>query len=221
LQAAQTAAAVVSKGEFARLKNVSAGRVSQWIAEGKITGDALAGDGRMAKINVDVATAQLRRHLDVGQRFGNGLGTRLDPPAAVPAATLPPAPTSDPIEDQYKREKLREIGYRNRDAAEKELARRGHYVVASESRASLTAVAAGMMNVIEGGLVDMATAISSQFSLPQRDVLHSLRASFREIRIKAAAAAQRSAEAMPALLVDQVENEGMRAPLAEAADSED
>jgi hypothetical protein len=74
-----TAGTVVSKGEFARLSNVSAGRVSQWISEGKLTGEALEGEGRSAKIRVPVAVQQLRGRLDMSQRFGlNGLSTRLD-----------------------------------------------------------------------------------------------------------------------------------------------
>ena len=80
---------VVSKGQFAALRNVSPGRVSQWISEGKIKPDALVGEGRNAKINVAVATQQLRDALDVGQLTGNGVGTRLDLP--LPAQALPAA----------------------------------------------------------------------------------------------------------------------------------
>ena len=58
---------VVSKGQFAALRNVSPSRVSQWISEGKIKPDALVGEGRNAKINVAVATRQLRDSLDIGQ----------------------------------------------------------------------------------------------------------------------------------------------------------
>src|SRR5215813_1640879 len=57
---------VVSKGQFATLRNVSPGRVSQWISEGKIKPDALVGEGRKAKINVAVATRQFRDSLDIG-----------------------------------------------------------------------------------------------------------------------------------------------------------
>ena len=42
---------IVSKSEFARLSNVSAARVSQWISEKKIYGEAIVGEGRDAKIN--------------------------------------------------------------------------------------------------------------------------------------------------------------------------
>src|SRR5215475_14332614 len=103
---------VVSKGQFAALRNVSPGRVSQWISEGKIKSDALVGEGRNAKINVAVATRQLRDSLDVGQLTGNGVGTRLDlplpapPPPTAPAGEPAPSPPGDSIADAIKQERL-------------------------------------------------------------------------------------------------------------------
>lgn len=81
---------IVRKGEFARMRNVDPSRVSQWISEGKLTGEALVGEGRTARINVEVATRQLLARLDVSQRFGNGLKTRLDLPAPAAAAASEP-----------------------------------------------------------------------------------------------------------------------------------
>ena len=68
---------IATKGEFAKLANVSAGRVSQWISAGKITQAEMVGEGRDAKINVEAAFAKLNLRLDFGQRNGNGLGTIL------------------------------------------------------------------------------------------------------------------------------------------------
>lgn len=82
---------VVSKGEFARISNVSPGRVTQWIAEGKITGDALVGEGRAARIRVRAAQSQLKRHLDPNQMTANGVRTR------IPTGPLVP-PTPEPVE---------------------------------------------------------------------------------------------------------------------------
>lgn len=206
---------VVSKGEFARLCNVTPGRVSQWLSEGKIGADALAGEGRSARIRVATAMSQLKRRIDIGQRFGNGLGTQLDlgesvshpeqaPPPVV--ADEPPAarPPVDPFEEAMRAEKLREIQFRNRDAAEKELARRGVYVRADDARAGMTAVATGMLNVFEGALPDLARAIAAKFEIPQRDVVHLLRGEFRAVRAKAADQARRAAETMPQLISDEI-----------------
>jgi hypothetical protein len=114
---AATSAEVVSKGQFAALRNVSPGRVSQWIQEGKIKPDALVGEGRNAKINVAVATRQLRDALDVGQLAGSSVGTRLDlpllppAPASLAAPTREPAPSAlgDPIADAIKQERLDQL----------------------------------------------------------------------------------------------------------------
>ncbi|WP_299482050.1 hypothetical protein [uncultured Roseibium sp.] len=93
--------AVVTKGEFAKFINVSPGRVSQYIAEGKIYGDALVGTGRGSKINRPIAQEQLRQALNIGQMFGNGLETRLTDPAqpAEPTFDQAPAQNSDPKPD--------------------------------------------------------------------------------------------------------------------------
>ena len=81
--------ATVSKAEFAEMSNVHPSRVSHWIKDGKIRGDAIAGEGRNARIVVAVAQKQLKSRLDPYQRLpgANGAGTRLD---AVPAAAAQP-----------------------------------------------------------------------------------------------------------------------------------
>ena len=46
-------------------------------------------------------------------------------------------------------------------------------------------IAGGALRVMEGGLADLATAISAKFEIPQRDVLHLLRQEFRKVRGRA------------------------------------
>ena len=69
----------ITKGEFARRRGVSPGRVSQWLSEGKISGAAIIGEGRAALIDEVLACEQLGLRLDTGQRTGNGLKTNLTP----------------------------------------------------------------------------------------------------------------------------------------------
>jgi hypothetical protein len=57
------------KGEFAKLHGVSPGRVSQWLADGLISGAALVGSGRSARIVVEIANEQLRERLDQTRRM--------------------------------------------------------------------------------------------------------------------------------------------------------
>ena len=81
----------IRKSEFAKLCNVSAPCVSQWISGGKIDGKAIVGEGRSAMIDVDLARAQLKERLSTNERCGlNGLNTKLDDvPARRPGPALP------------------------------------------------------------------------------------------------------------------------------------
>src|SRR6516225_8242330 len=84
----------VPKSEFARLLDITPGRVSQYIAEGKLHGPALVGEGRNAQINVEVAREQLRQRLD-HRRLGTAFAsTRLGGSPAVSAPPSPPAAAS-------------------------------------------------------------------------------------------------------------------------------
>lgn len=200
---------VETKSAFAARCNVTPGRVSQWISEKKITAEALDGEGPKAKVRIVTALAQLNARLDVGQRFGNGLMTRLRAPLAVakePAAqgSVAAEAVDDSIDGQIKRAKLSEIEFRNREAAKKELASRGDYVRTQDVRAGFDQIAVGMVNVFEGALTDFAQAIAAQFEVPQRDVLHLLRTEFRKVRATAAQSAQRAAADLPGLIQDEV-----------------
>ena len=199
----------LSKGKFAEFINVTAGRVSQYIGAGKLTGDALVGEGRSARIHVARAVAQLKNNLDIGQRLGNGIDTKLDAPsppqnadAAVQTAPSDPSPSPpvDTVEAQIKAEALRERQFRNRRLAEDEAARAGHFTDTESVKLQLGRLAGQMLVSFEGALTDLATALAAQFKLPQRDVLHALRAEFRNIRSRAADSAGKDADALPALV---------------------
>jgi hypothetical protein len=199
----------ISKTGFARLKNVSPARVSQWLSEGKLKPDALEGDGRNARIKVDVANAQLKKNLDLRQRFSNGLATRLDAVAPIPvpmaAAELDPTapqpslPLSsiDIIEEQFKREKLEILQRENRKGAEEEAARAGRYVDAKDVAVQMAKLVAQTVTVFDGGIPEVASALAAKFSIPQRDVLHAMRQEFRAIRQKAASSIRDGSASLP------------------------
>lgn len=210
-EAAFSPGQTVPKGEFAKLLNVSPGRVSQMIAEGKISHDALDGHGRSAKIRVGVAMDQLRRRTDVGQRYGNGAATRLElpikPPVPEGSASLDAPVSDDPIGDKMRLEKLREVEFRNREAQRRELASQGVYVVADDVAAGLAKMAGSMVTVFEAALTDFAKAIAAKFELPERDVVHLLRSEFVAVRERASAAALKAAEQIPASKIDRRDNQ--------------
>jgi hypothetical protein len=205
---------IVSKTDFARLKNVSPARVSQWISGGKIDGKALVGEGRNARVDVEIASEQLRSRLDLSQSVGNGLGTRLDTAQVPPdllrqGADAAPAtaPRDSSIEEQFKRERLEGERRKNRREAEEEAARAGRFVDSQAMRVEVAKVAGRVVSVIDGGLPEMASAIAAKFSLPQRDVLHILRTEFRNVRQRAANGLRTSAAAAPALVEAELADE--------------
>ncbi len=211
-------AEVVSKGEFAALIGVSPGRVSQMLKEGAIGPEALDGVGRMARIKVAVARAHLRDRLDPSQRFGNGLSTRLDDDAPAPLLNAQTSPagaqdaTSDgdprnSVEAQIKREKLREVQYRNRKAAEDEALRKGTLVPADEAQARIAAAAAKTMQLFEGATANIASAMAAQFKVPQRDVLHLLRNEYRRVRERAAKEQSCRRDALPETVETTIETD--------------
>lgn len=193
---------VVSKGEFAKRCNVSPGRVSQWIQEGKIGPDELVGEGRSAQIRVSAASEKLKIRLDAGQRTGHGLKTTL-PDATAPASETPKEPSeADKLDLALKREKLTQQLAQNRKIAEEEKARQGTYVRAAEVAAETGRMIGRVLQTTEAGLVDMADEISRSFTVPKRDVLHLLRRVFREQRAKLSKQLAIEAAEAPATIED-------------------
>lgn len=202
----------MTKGEFARLINVTPGRVSQYIASGQIGPDALDGIGRNARIIVDKARRQLTGRLDVAQRVGlNGLGNRV----TVPDVTQPgsetsnyrPPSQSDAIADQIAKEKLEQAKMQTARAKREEALAEGRYIRADEAKAEITRAVAMAYRVMEGGLADMATHLAGQFEVPQRDILHHLQKAFRDVRARAAQGFQEAAENEAPHIVDDTDDE--------------
>lgn len=182
---------VESKSEFAKRIGVTAGRVSQFLKEGKITAAGIEGEGRRAKIRVDVALKNLERNLDVSQRLGNGLNTNLKfraDPSDEADPDLPDQPKT--VADLIADEKLQQMRVSNRRLAEEELVRRGIYTKTSEVKSGYVALAGAMLRTFEGALPEIATSLAAEFKLPQRDVLHILKGEMRKIRESAAKTAK-------------------------------
>jgi hypothetical protein len=207
-----SAAATVSKGEFAALMGVSPGRVSQWIAEGKIGADAMFGSGHRARIYPDIAKDQIAGRTDPGQRIGNGLGTMIaaeraaaDQPADVGRQAALPLPGVDrplTVAEQIAAAQLEKIQQQVRKGAEEERARSGQYTPTTDVKRALGRLASDLMTAIEGGLPEIANALSAKFGIPNRDALHELRAAFRQVRERAAEAHAERAATATALIED-------------------
>ncbi|ASV85062.1 hypothetical protein CES85_1056 [Ochrobactrum quorumnocens] len=201
----------MTKGEFARLINVTPGRVSQYIASGQIGPDALDGTGRSARIIVDKARRHLNGRLDVAQRLGlNGIATRAAPLeeskqeldlSSAPAVTLP---RTDVVADQIALEKLEQAKMQTARARREEALAKGRYIFADDAKAEITRAVAMAYRVMEGGLADMATYLAGQFEVPQRDILHHLQKSFRDVRARAAQSFRDAVDNEPAHITDDL-----------------
>ncbi len=165
----------VTKAEFDALIGVTTGRVSQMLAARQIDGDAIVGEGRSARINVEAARRQLDARLDLGQRLGaNG-------------RVLLGRGTSDPTDAAIKRERLRQLTLANERAAEEAKLREGRYILADDAKQEIGRVAGRLVASVEGALPELAAAIAAGSPMSQRDALHVLRGAWRAIRTRLSA----------------------------------
>jgi hypothetical protein len=184
---------VTSKSKFAKLVGVSPPRVSQWLREGKLSGDALVGRGHRARIRVSVAVEQLKRNLDPVQHLGAAGRARLDGNGAAGPS----------VEDEIKAARLRQLALTNAKLAAEEAARSGRYVLADDMRQELGRVVARVISVVDSALTEMANAVVATKPTTARDALRVLRSSWRTSRERAAKAGAVEAAAMPVLMEDE------------------
>ena len=106
---------IVTKSAFASLCGVSNARVSQWLADGKLDGEAIVGHGHRARIRVGVARAQLKRRLNITQRLATGRAT-LDGIAQAKSETPLNLNVDEaqPIEEDIKAERLAQLRHFNK-----------------------------------------------------------------------------------------------------------
>lgn len=206
-------AETMTKGAFAAHIGVSAGRISQYIAEGKIYGDALEGDGRSAKIRPAIARQQLQKTLEPSQRFGANGAAVLKPSAAQPALQLassdgasapPPRLTfTDDVADQLAAERLRQQQITTARLEREEALEVGRYMLTDEARRQTVRAVSEAFKVMEQGIPEMAKAIAAQFGVPVHDATHTLLKAFREVRAKKAAGFRSLIDEVPEHLEDE------------------
>jgi hypothetical protein len=205
---------IVTKSAFASLTRVAPSRVSQWIAGGKIYGDALVGQGHRARIRMSVALEQLKRSLDVSQRISANAKAQLELPAeGNKSAGFPPAEQT--IDDKLKRERLEQLELANERAREERAARAGIYLNAEDARRQMGRAAGSLLTAFDGALGEFATAIAAQSNLTSRDALHLLRTTWRSIRERTSDQELRMAATLPALVADGADNEEQPPVLSE------
>ncbi len=142
--------------------------------EGKIDGDAIVGSGYSARIDVELARAQLDARLHLGQRLGANGRAELE------------GGTGPTLDADIKAARLRELELSNERAAAEAMAVTGRYVEADAARREMGAIAGRLVASLEGGLPSLADAVADRFQLPPRDVLHVLRTAWLALRTRLA-----------------------------------
>lgn len=193
--------------------NVSKGRVSQYVAEGKLDG-CYSGDGRARRFDLHKCAAALGRKLDKGQLLGNGAQTRAalasigsneDTEQGKPEITRKgrktdgPLPKDDPDEYTLTKTALQkeELRKRRLDNAERE----GRYVLSSEVERQVTRMLSQEIAEVESTVIrEGARAIADQLGVDFKtarkiltDVWRAHRKGRSEVLAKASEAAQPTA----------------------------
>jgi hypothetical protein len=178
---------VLSKSEFAASVGVSPSRLSHWLREGKIDGAAVIGSGYSARIDADLAKAQLDSRLSLSQRLGANGKTRLDAGAAPSNIHLADSDNviikpERGLDAGIKSARLRQLELANAKATAEADERSGRYVEAETAKQEMGRIAGRMVAAFDGVLPDLADAIAAQSTLSPRDVLHALKTAWAASR---------------------------------------
>lgn len=180
---------ILTKTEYAAYRGVTPAALSQWLSKGRLTGAAIVGQGRNARINVRLADQQLANTLDLGQQFARGGQpdtARLPPPAPInddepaenlftaasrrPAQPAPQVPADGGLGDTLANDPGKRFNAAKAEIAEmdladrkeKQLAKRGTYILTTEARATFARDLAQFVRGIEQWLPDAAGVIASE-----------------------------------------------------------
>jgi hypothetical protein len=187
-------AKLISKSEFARRCNVSPQRVSQWIAEGKLSGAALVGEGRTSKINEAVAIEQLAGRLDTNQRQGNGIATNL---AHVADEADDDDSTNAALEKRLLKAKVRGAEMLGQKRAEEEFLRRGILSETSAVQATWSRGFGEMLGAFEGAFPGFASEIAARPGASVKEIVIILRTAWSAERERLATIHRARAAAEP------------------------
>ena len=205
---------IVTKSEAAAILGVSRPCFSQYLVEGKVDGPAIVGCGHRARIDVGIAREQLRKRLEPIRFLGGQGKAKVTGNAATKDQSLRSVPSAndddtDPInrrciEDDIKTERLAQLALGNAKLREEAAARSGKFVLAEDVQQEIGRTASRILTLVESSLADFANAIMRDGAASQRDVLRTLRAAWREARLRAAKTNREAASVLPEL----VESEG-------------
>jgi hypothetical protein len=175
---------IVTKGEFAQRIDRTAARVSQLIAERKLTAPALTPDGR---VNVRLGRLQLASLLDPSQQL---------------AQTKPILPLGGDTDDnaglvKAKRENAELDAEQKRRRLNLE---KGIYTLTEDMKRALGAEMTNVFSQLEVWIADAGKTLALEHALDERQVTIHLRKSFNAFRAKQAQARRGFADTLGELI---------------------
>lgn len=186
---------IVTKKHYAALKNRSISAVSHWISTGKISQEALQGEGVRARIWVERADQDLERGLDPAKQAAQAI------PVQAGAPNLQPSPQSRGSPDEDDDIRRRRKADADRAEHEAEAARRrlaideGRWIDAAEAAKAWTREYANALAEFENFLTAKASrALGEHHSLDWKPLSIELRDLFRQHRMTAAESAKEKRE---------------------------
>ncbi len=189
----------MSKSEFAMHVGVSKSRITAMIASGMLSGAAIVGDGRHARIHVETAMAQIAARRHPGQALGNGLNTRLTAAgSAAPAPALSSLLQTEPdTASLIQLERLEFERRRNRQATLAEAQAAGRLVPIEDHQRECAQIARRVLDLFAGLPVALANELAPHSTLPARDLQHLTTGLINKIRGEAAERLRIEATALP------------------------
>lgn len=184
---------VVTKAEFAKMRGISASRISQLIADKRLHGGALVGEGVRARIDVVTASEQLGMALDPLQQIAQG---RFSAPGG---GALGAAGNDNQRILQAKAEQA-EIA--TRAARREEMERLGIYCRTEEVKRIWSRQMAEILAGVESWLSELAAAYAREMRVDQKQALILARQEWRAFRARRADIAAAVAAAEPDVIED-------------------
>ena len=201
-------AVLLSATELAGRLNLSKGRISQYVAQGKLPG-CFAGDGRARRFDLTKVCTALGKNLDLGQMMGNGADTRRamaslrDTGAGINSDLADtPVTASTPREsrelprgdtDRYELARTAKAEEDLRTARLRNGREEGLYVLASEVELQVARILAQEVAEMEAVLRDGARGVADKLSVDFRSARQILLDVWRQHRAKRATALEASA----------------------------
>jgi hypothetical protein len=210
---------LLNSGDLAKALNVSKGRVSQYVSEGKLSG-CFTGAGRDRRFDLEKVAVALGRQLHPGQMMGNGAQTRAairtlgatSSPGQRPSLPIDPSDDEDdgvavgqgaPKEsaalarqdpDRYELARIDKVEQEARKLRRMNAEAEGTYVLASEVERQVGQVLAQEIAEVEAVLRDGARRVADKLGVDFKAVLQIMMDQWRSHRASRTAALQAKAD---------------------------